>query len=775
MIFLQKKIMRLIFLILSFFVFYTTTIGQSGLNPCGAELSQRQKDWLRNYQQHPYPAASQRDENDPIYLKIQFHILGMDDGYGYFSESGVYDLLCSINEDFRPLGVQFYHPNPFNYIDKTEWYIHQEFGPGQEMMNESNFDNRINVYIVDNPAGNCGYFSWGGDAIAVSKSCSAEGSTTLTHELGHYFSLPHTFSGWEYSDEPFWNFENSENVARSGSNRNCNEAGDGFCDTPADYINSRWNCPYNGTLLDPVGDTLYIDGSFFMSYSSDECQDKFSLEQMDAIYANITEERDYLISNNLSVPAQDLVSVIPIFPAHQTSGLAPEPITLRWTSVEGASKYHVMITKTGGSSGLEYFTETDTFLTISLNPNTTYFWKVKPFHVGEYCAPYSAQKRFSTNADDDIIAVQNVNVVTPSCNGLLDGSITVELAGGAAPYNIQWQEDLAGQEGTTISNIGAGIYTAIVTDANNIEQEISVELGEPNNIAVSWDQIFNYEYELKEIDGGTPPYTYSWDGLSDEPIQLLEPGLHHIYVTDFKGCIDTTNVTVLGMATSIVNLLCAENNIGEIDVDSIYGGTAPYDIRWMWEFQEVSNTENLPSGVYYATIVDAEGVTATLSAEVGGPLPFNADVQVSGDNGHLTISGGSAPYQVIWSAGDINVNDVYTLPLGQNFVYIIDANGCEYQENFVVLYSGIQDIEGSGFSVFPNPSYQSNINIQTSKPLKNVHIALFNLLGQKVLEQTIDNNTTTFSIDTQQLSSGIYHLIITDQQDRYQTKIMLSK
>lgn len=119
---------------------------------------------------------------------------------------------------------------------------------GEDMMDENNVDDLLNVYFVSDPAGNCGYFSPSDNGVAVAKSCAMPGGTTIAHEFGHFFSLPHTFYGWEYGipDD-----EDQEWV----NGANCNSAADGFCDTPPDYLDYRWNCP--GPLqTDPNGDTF---------------------------------------------------------------------------------------------------------------------------------------------------------------------------------------------------------------------------------------------------------------------------------------------------------------------------------------------------------------------------------------------------------------------------------------------------------------------------------------------------------------------------------------
>ncbi|MBD0256766.1 MAG: SprB repeat-containing protein, partial [Cytophagales bacterium] len=69
-----------------------------------------------------------------------------------------------------------------------------------------------------------------------------------------------------------------------------------------------------------------------------------------------------------------------------------------------------------------------------------------------------------------------------SCNGVTDGSATVDVSGGTAPYTFGWNTTPA-QNTATATNLGAGTYTVTVTDANACTRTANVTIGQPASVA----------------------------------------------------------------------------------------------------------------------------------------------------------------------------------------------------------------------------------------------------------------------------------------------------
>ena len=177
--------MRKIYFFLSCLAFCMPLIVNSQ-NPCGTFEESK---WLDYYFEHKHEFLSA--DTPWLYVPITMHVVGNDEGAGYFGQPQILAALCNMNEQYVPAKMQFYlHPtDPFVYHNSTYWYTHDWDG-GDDLINSNRLPARLNAFIVDDPAGNCGY-SWQ-QAIVLSKSCSGPKNSTWAHEVGHHFSLPHT-------------------------------------------------------------------------------------------------------------------------------------------------------------------------------------------------------------------------------------------------------------------------------------------------------------------------------------------------------------------------------------------------------------------------------------------------------------------------------------------------------------------------------------------------------------------------------------------------------
>lgn len=446
------------FILLS--IFSIALFAQQDLGFCGT--TEGKSEWLVQYQKHTHQFEK---SDETLNLPIQIHLVGSDNSTGFFKMDKVLKAFCTLNEDFVEANISFYMANEPHYISNTTFNNH-DFGGGYDMMDQNNYSNVINCYIVQDPAGNCGYSVYS-RGIALAKSCLGPNDHTWAHEVGHFLSLPHTFYGWE-GDEPTYNEPaptqiNGVDVEKvDGSN--CADAADGFCDTAADYLSYRWSCDNDGFSLvqqmDPTGSGFKSDGSFIMSYASDECSNRFSQEQIDAMRANAEFDRSYLLgqaSPEGAVPAEAVILTSPVS-GEQT--LHPnEGITFSWEAMDNVTKYIVEINPFPIFSEVLYQYETnEPQLTIygDLDPGRNYYWHVLGYNDWSTCGTFSDIASFrtgTTTATIEHILHQNV-AIAPNPVGVNEKVILYFSEASLAVQNIQ----LLNANGQLVSNIGGVNY-----------------------------------------------------------------------------------------------------------------------------------------------------------------------------------------------------------------------------------------------------------------------------------------------------------------------------
>ncbi|MEM9836091.1 MAG: SdrD B-like domain-containing protein, partial [Bacteroidota bacterium] len=140
------------------------------------------------------------------------------------------------------------------------------------------------------------------------------------------------------------------------------------------------------------------------------------------------------------------------------------------------------------------------------------------------------------------------------CAGETTGSIDLEVTGGTAPFGVSWSNGGATED---LSDIPAGSYVAVVTDANGCtitSDEISITEPEPLSctVIITAESLNGNDGALSAtVEGGTGPYTYQWDDVlaSTTPdITDLAPGVYTLTVTDANGCETVCSAELLAYA-----------------------------------------------------------------------------------------------------------------------------------------------------------------------------------------------------------------------------------
>ncbi|GEM_PF-639286 len=297
-------------------------------------------------------------------------------------------------------------------------------------------------------------------------------------------------------------------------------------------------------------------------------------------------------------------------------------------------------------------------------------------------------------------------IVNPGCVGE-GGQVDLTVSGGTAPYTYSWTNGATTED---LTDVAPGDYNVMITDANGCTTTVNAMVGSTAGLAVTENVtdatcagVAGGSIAIS-VSGGTAPYTYSWtNGATTEDINDLMPGAYSVVITDANGCQLMGTYSLVGpnaieVAAETDHPDCSDDT-GKINI-TVSGGTAPYTFAWS-NGATTEDLEELLAGTYQGTITDANGCTATASATLTAPTALSSsfiktDQDCSGDgNVDLTVSGGTAPYNYVWSNG-ATTEDLDRVGGGTYSVVISDANNCKLSEEVTVVSTGGIQILVSG-------------------------------------------------------------------------------
>lgn len=318
----------------------------------------------------------------------------------------------------------------------------------------------------------------------------------------------------------------------------------------------------------------------------------------------------------------------------------------------------------------------------------------------------------------------SLNGADISCNGGNNGSVTVNITDGTAPFSYSWSN---GATTASITGLSAGTYSVVVTDANGCSDDASVTLSESDAISLttsSTDASCNGGSDgsaSATANGGVAPFTYAWsNGATTASISGLSAGTYGVTVTDANGCTGEAGVTIseptaLSLSTSGTDVSCNGESDGSVSV-TVSGGTAPYTYAWS-NGATAASISGLSAGTYTITVTDANGCSASADVTVEEPSPLSLtydggdETCIGSADGFavVNVSGGTAPYTYLWSNGATTAT-ASGLSAGTYGVTVTDANGCVASNSTAVtiISNGI-----TSCSAMVTSSYNEGVDIST--------------------------------------------------------------
>jgi len=341
---------------------------------------------------------------------------------------------------------------------------------------------------------------------------------------------------------------------------------------------------------------------------------------------------------------------------------------------------------------------------------------------GPYSVTVTDSYGCSTTKGTTVIDVPQIGLGTftaiqPSCFQA-DGSFTVQITGGTAPYYYSASTgEVAIQYGTswTVNGLSAGNYFVQVTDAALCTFVAGTFLTPPQgmssiSVITNGSTCSSTDGSIQvSVNGGVTPYTYTLiypngnttnisGGNTVQIFSNLSSGTYSVAVQDSSSCSYMEEVTLFATDTFTISAnttgtTCNINN-GIITVEKSVGGVPPYN----YSLDGVQNFPNYPlsavtfsnvsSGEHTITVSDAAGCVQTKQVYVNTSQSLDFSLYSTscgnGSDGSISalISSGTPPFTFYWSNNvptnpqQIQVSgltaDTYTLR-------IVDALGCSLE------------------------------------------------------------------------------------------------
>jgi gliding motility-associated-like protein len=376
-----------------------------------------------------------------------------------------------------------------------------------------------------------------------------------------------------------------------------------------------------------------------------------------------------------------------------------------------------------------------------------------------------------------------VNQTNVSCQGGDNGSVTVAGWGGTLPYVYSLDGGLFQVSGT-FSSLSSGTYTIKVRDVAMDVFDVTVTIAETEamNIVVSGEDVHCYGGITGSVTaivtGGTDPFSYSWNTVPEQMTSTatgLPAGTYTVTVTDVNGCISSNSVIISQPAADMVisitqvSVTCSGVATGSATA-VVTGGLEPYTYSWDTTPEQTKETAtDLLAGTYNITVTDSYGCIKTGSVTVTEPQPLSVESSTTdascpdSDDGSitLTVTGGTGPYNVIWSDGIATQNRPSILPGKYNAV-VTDKNNCA--ESIVV---DVDYTFSFGCVVIPqvitpnNDGFNDEWRIKNIDLYPNAEVRVFNRWGKMVFStRNLSDNPWDGRLNGKLVPTDSYHYIL---------------
>ncbi|MCX2718510.1 T9SS type B sorting domain-containing protein [Lentiprolixibacter aurantiacus] len=311
-------------------------------------------------------------------------------------------------------------------------------------------------------------------------------------------------------------------------------------------------------------------------------------------------------------------------------------------SCNGNEDGAITLMLSGGGGGYQY----------AISPNLDQFFEEDPeqgLPAGQYRFEDLSPGTYTVIVQDanGCFYVEDIEIIDPDpititpgiiepvvCSGEANGSISISIEGGTAPYRTAFNSNADGDfvdlgDNPTFDSLEEGTYAIFVRDANDCENVVVLEVPGGVNLNATVAPLYectgnipgNYVNITMEDPTVLDSIMYALDSTDPADMQLnpdfrdLAPGSHYIAISHTNGCVRTFDFEI--DSYDALTLSLEQNNINEITAVAA-GGLPPYTFYFNDDNNGSDNTYYINrTGTYTVRVVDQLGceVQAQVSME----------------------------------------------------------------------------------------------------------------------------------------------------------------
>ncbi len=722
---------------------------------------------------------SPSDRTNDIYtLPVVVHVIHKGEPYGTgtnITDEQIFSAITALNQDYRHLpgtngygdgpdiGIEFClasrNPNgqPTNGINRVNGSTVANYatmgieasagnGASEESVKALSTWPRtsyLNIWVVteiENNDGGSGiqgyaYFPFNSPIDGVVVLYNAIGTSgnlksytnmnrTMSHEVGHYLGLYHTFHDTDACDTEL----------------NCQTDGDRVCDTPETILNTTCSVP-------ACSGTQQVEN--YMDYTNQTCQNMFSEGQKLRMRTTLETQRASMITSMGCMPVftrdTGITSIVSPTGTNCAGAFQPQVTlanfgsatltsvtinynidgsgnnTYNWTGSLSAGTSAVVtlnsITPTGGSHTLYAWTSNPNGQS---DQNTSNDQSTGAFSVSTGATAtiivtldyFGSETTWQiTNEANDILLSggpyvdnqQGLQITEPVC--LEAGCYTLtffdefgdgqSFTTGNFVLKSPTNETLISVAGNTWDDFSANDFclvapalppvASLTIEDNTICKNTQIDFSDTStNTPTSWSWTFEGGIPATSTTQNPQNINYPNAGTYDVTLVATNANGSNTYVC--PNCVTvygTPNVTLTPTAPA-----CANGTNGSII--SAVSGTAPYIYSWNTG-AATANLSGIAAGNYTLTVTDANSCTKATTAAVTNPTGLTITGTSTNNtcngvnNGSITVtaSGGTGNKTITWSNGS-NGATINNLAAGSYTATATDQNGCTASQSFTI-------------------------------------------------------------------------------------------